>query len=137
MEDMNSTYHMRTIVSKLPFKLRERWTSVAYEHLEKTKARARFPHLLTFIDIHAKIISDPVFGDIQDDVRRENTAPKSTRSGASIAHKRRSVATIAAVEDGIQCKRSGEERPTQPAAFGSHGISACREMSKKSHNEKV
>lgn len=139
MEDMNSPYHKRTIASKLPFKIRETWRTVACKHLERIKARARFPHLLTFINRYVKIIFDLVFGDIQAVVWRENTAPKNTRSGVGIAHKRSSFATIAAVEDGIQCERSGEERPTLPCCLccsGSHGISACREMSKKSHTKR-
>ncbi len=54
------------MMSKLPYKLRERWRTAAYDVLEKYKRRARFADLVTFIECDVKILSDSVFIDIQD-----------------------------------------------------------------------
>lgn len=42
LNDMYNTSHMQTLVSKFPFKLIEKWRSVAYEHYEYTKGGGKF-----------------------------------------------------------------------------------------------
>ena len=66
MEELDMPSNLRSILSKLPYKLRERWRTTAYETLQRTKARARFHHLVEFMERQAKILLDPLFGDIQD-----------------------------------------------------------------------
>ncbi|KAL1269131.1 hypothetical protein QQF64_031420 [Cirrhinus molitorella] len=58
VEEMDSPSNMRAIVSKLPFKLREKWRVVACELQERTGLRARF--------------SDLVFSKREIPVKREN-----------------------------------------------------------------
>lgn len=66
MEEMNNPTNMKIVVSKLPYKMKEKWRNVAYEILEKRGYRARFADLVTFIDRQAKRAMDPLFGDLQD-----------------------------------------------------------------------
>lgn len=66
MEEMDNPTNMKIVVSKLPYKIKEKWRNVAYEILEKRGHRARFADLVTFIDRQAKIAMDPLFGDLQD-----------------------------------------------------------------------
>ena len=45
MYEMNNPSNMKCILSKLPYKLKERWRSCAYNIQEKSGRRARFPDL--------------------------------------------------------------------------------------------
>lgn len=57
---------MRLLVQKLSFKLREKWRTKANEIFERTGQRACFPDIVNFIEHQIRIISDPVFGGVQD-----------------------------------------------------------------------
>ncbi len=61
IEEMDSPSNMRAIVSKLPFKLRERWRVVACDLQERTGLRARFSDLVNFVDKQAKILTSTVW----------------------------------------------------------------------------
>ncbi|XP_075340361.1 zonadhesin-like [Odontesthes bonariensis] len=64
--DLNVPTNMQTIVKKLPYKLRDRWRSVACDIQEKFHHRATFPNIVDFVERQVKIASDPLFGNIQD-----------------------------------------------------------------------
>lgn len=57
---------MKTVVTKLPYKLREQWRAKACEIMESIQSRAKFSHMVEFVEKQVKISSDPVFGAIQD-----------------------------------------------------------------------
>ncbi|KAL3975057.1 hypothetical protein ACER0C_023683 [Sarotherodon galilaeus] len=66
LEEMDNPTNLRTVISKLPYKTRERWRVEAFELQEKRGKRARFADLVNFIDRQAKIAMDPLFGNIPD-----------------------------------------------------------------------
>ncbi|KAL6484006.1 hypothetical protein MHYP_G00088790 [Metynnis hypsauchen] len=66
MDEMNNPTNMKCILSKLPFKLKEKWRSYAYDIKERRKKQARFPDLVDFVYHQAKVVNDPLFGDILD-----------------------------------------------------------------------
>lgn len=66
MEEMNVAFNMRTILLKLPYKLRDKWRNRKYELQEQHGHRARFPDLVDFTKRHVKILSDPILGHILD-----------------------------------------------------------------------
>lgn len=49
-EELDNASNMRIIVSKLPFKLRDKWKSTARTMLEQQKCRSRFNDLVKFIE---------------------------------------------------------------------------------------
>ncbi len=65
ISELDLPSNLKVIVSKLPYKLRESWRSSAYDIWERTKQRLRFQDLVMFIERHAIILQDPVFGDIR------------------------------------------------------------------------
>lgn len=74
----------------------------AYELFEKSNTRARFRHIVEFMEAQANILLHPVFGEITEDTdsppnKRLATKTKFTDSGAA---KRSSsfVTTVAAAE---------------------------------------
>lgn len=66
MQELDMPVNMKIILCKLPYKMREKWRAFAYDVLETSKHRARFQDLVAFIERQVKILSDPLFGDIQN-----------------------------------------------------------------------
>lgn len=66
MEEMDNSTNMRIVVSKLPYKMKEKWRNAAFDIKERRGHRARFADLVFFINCQAKIAMDPIFGDLQD-----------------------------------------------------------------------
>ena len=77
MEEMDNPTNMRAIIAKLPFRTRERWRVHAFDIQEKRSRRARFAELVNFVERQAKIISDPLFGDLDLSVNENKTTKKS------------------------------------------------------------
>ena len=65
MKELDMPANMRAVILKLPYKLREKWRVSACELLENLKRRAQFIDIVIFIEHEVKIVSDPIFGDIQ------------------------------------------------------------------------
>ncbi|KAL1281782.1 hypothetical protein QQF64_000585 [Cirrhinus molitorella] len=74
LEEMDNPTNMRIVISKLPYKMKERWRAEAFELKERRGRRTRFADLVSFIDRQAKITIDPLFGNISDSC--PNTAGK-------------------------------------------------------------
>ena len=66
MSELNMPANMLTIVKKLPYKLRDKWRTVACDIHERSHHRATFPDIVDFVERQVKITADPVFGNIQD-----------------------------------------------------------------------
>lgn len=64
VEEVDNPTNMRVVISKLPYKIREKWRTTAFEIHEEGRGRARFSHLVEFIDRQAKVAQDPLFGDV-------------------------------------------------------------------------
>ena len=63
--DLNTSANMLSIIKKLPYKLRDKWRTAAYDIQEKCGRRAMFADIVNFTEREVKIVMDPVFGDIQ------------------------------------------------------------------------
>lgn len=63
MEEMDHPANMRAILSKLPYKMKERWRVRACDLQEGENRRAKFKDLVLFLDKQARILSQPVFGN--------------------------------------------------------------------------
>ena len=65
LEEMDKPTNLRTVVSKLPFKTKERWRAKAYVKVRGGRS-AKFVDLVKYIDRQAKIMIDPLFGNLPD-----------------------------------------------------------------------
>ena len=63
---MNVASNLKHPVMKLLFKLREKWRIAACEPQERHGNRTTFPDLLNVVEQEVKILSNPVFGNIQE-----------------------------------------------------------------------
>lgn len=66
MQELDMPVNIRAIITKLPYKMREQWRTKAHDVMEATNYRAGFSYLVTFMEYRVNILSDPLFGDIQD-----------------------------------------------------------------------
>lgn len=83
MNEMNNPTNMRTVISKLPFRFRERWRNTAFDIQQRNGRRATFEDLVNFIDLNAQVLNDPLFGDIQDvkvDRKGKSSLPEGKNS---------------------------------------------------------
>jgi len=92
MDEMNNPTNMKCILAKLPFKLKERWRSYAYDIQERTKKRARFPDLVEFVYRQARVANDPLFGDVLDSASSGPKGSKTKLSTVKAESKRSSFA---------------------------------------------
>lgn len=139
--DLNVPTNMQTIVKKLPYKLRDRWRSVACELQEKFNRRATFHDIVNFVEKQVKIASDPLFGDIQDSAGtgRKEFKPVKSRSGPK--PKGSSFATtVAPAERRVEpVNKSEKDLPAKVCSFcgAGHVLDVCLLLDKKTQNEKM
>lgn len=76
LTEIETVANMRVVVSKLPYKLREKWRSYAFDIQETIGKRARFADLVRFINKQAKLAIDPVFGDLNETEEKGKFQPK-------------------------------------------------------------
>lgn len=73
MQELDMPSNIKTVVSKLPYKLRERWRAVAHDVVEAYDQRAHFIDVVVFLEKHVRILTNPIFGDTKTHVP-QNTA---------------------------------------------------------------
>ncbi|KAL2099387.1 hypothetical protein ACEWY4_005867 [Coilia grayii] len=147
MEEMDNPTTMRTIISKLPFKIRERWRVYSYDIQEQRRKRARFTELVSFVERQAKIMSDPLFGDI-DAVSTEkvtkksqqgNKSKKDGKHGSSFATKVDQVGNSESSETTSKSDASLNSAFTKPCMFceKNHTLQECCKIKEKVHSGRV
>lgn len=97
MEEMNNPINMKLIISKLPFKMKDRWRTIAIEY-KRNHRRARFKQLVSFIERHSRIASYPPFGDLQEFTPKKEVKGPITngqRSKSTPTYRGSSFVTIA------------------------------------------
>lgn len=152
MEELDSPSNMRAVLAKLPFKLRDKWRSVACHLTESRQTRAKFKDLVEFTEKQARISLDPIFGNILDSSYKPKVTqpepklrPKSASRGSSFATtidtSFRDCDEPAHVQDKDKDKGKGKESVTtkKPCIFctGEHDIDTCKKLKAKPHKEKV
>ncbi len=131
-------------MSKLPFKLRERWRTVAHDILETSEHRALFKDLVAFIEKQVRILSDPLFGDIRDVPSGTTSSKVSNRMKSQPVNKMRgnSFATTIAPVQSVETSRdapahSALVKSTCVCCFRSHSLEGCQHFERKKHRDKI
>ena len=140
IQELDMPTNMRMIMTKLPFKLRERWRTTAHEVMERYNRRARFKDLVMFIERQVKIVSDPLFGDIQD-THCGSTGFKSINKSKSQSKFNRvrgnSFATNVTVVDATKGVRSSDLGHVCACCSQSHPLEECPQLERKRHRDKI
>lgn len=130
MEELDTVSNMRSIAFKLPYKLRERWRTKAFELQEQRRNKVKMVDLVCFIEKQANIVSDPIFGDIQDSSPSKGKPkilkPKSKGSFATYVHVNSPQTT---------------SKDSQPMSClycnNGHNLMSCLQFGKQPHREKI
>ncbi|XP_076852605.1 uncharacterized protein LOC143506910 [Brachyhypopomus gauderio] len=147
MEEMDNPTNMRAVLSKLPYKMREKWKHVAFEILENKERRAKFADLVNYIERQAKIAIDPLFGYLQGasapigqkekDMTVKKAKGNTTRSSSFVisidTNKKKSAqSTQSAKTD------QGKSKPeTCVYCEKNHTVENCEKFKKQVHKDKI
>jgi len=77
LNQLNSPKQIRSIVMKLPFRLREKWRDIALD-LQDENRSVDFRRLVSFVRRQSRLMSQPLFGDIRDTNIKKNLKVFST-----------------------------------------------------------
>ena len=87
VSDLEAPSSLKILASKLPFKLRDRWRSVACNIYDKHKQRPTFNDLIAFMDKQSRTMLDPIFGELLSPLTQKTldgtTAPQQKGSSQS------------------------------------------------------
>lgn len=139
MKELDMPANLRTILMKLPYKLREKWRNVACDILEQTGSRAVYVDFVNFIEKQVKIVSDPLFGNIND------VSPASyTKLSMQVKQKRKSgtfATSINAPKDGHKEMENLTAHSNQLKCMfcylTNHTLEKCFQFRRKTQQDKI
>ncbi len=142
MKELDMPSNLKNIVMKPTYKLRQKWRS--FDLQEKTGCRAMFTDLVTFVEKQVKIVSDPLFGNIQDlpPVSRSKTSnashTKQRRNGSTFATSVTAVKERDKIYTDSNIKSSSAQSDLKCCLFckqTSHTLDKCSQL--KMHRDKI
>lgn len=155
MEELETPSHLRTIISKLPFKLRDRWRTISCDIQDKSKRRAKFKDLVEFVEKQSRVVLDPFFGDILDMTNEKGTKRPTQKSPFKPSSRGSSFATaVATISERTEQDESKKSKPKvnhvelkqdtlhpldKPCLYcnKNHSLEFCVALKNKSNKEKV
>ena len=148
VRELDIPTNMRAVMSKLPYKLRERWRIVAHDILETSGQGAIFKDLVAFIEKQVQIISDPLFGDIRDVATGSSSIKANSRMNSQPLNKIRgnSFATTIVPVQSAESSRDSKEgtsshgslmRSTCVFCSGNHSLEKCQQFTRKKHRDRI
>lgn len=147
LDEMENAANMRTVIAKLPYRLRERFRSVAIDIQKKQDRRTKFKDVVTFVNTQAEMASHPVFGEIPGQTKRQTHSKTGKSSGkkniTTLATEVKAQKAEKGVGDGN--KRTQEKGTNVDKAFnkpcifcqGDHTMEQCKKLQKMLHKEKL
>ena len=144
MEEMNVISNMRTILMKLPYRLREGWRKSACD-LQEHGRRAKFADLVNFIEKQVKILSNPLFGNIHDTKQTTSGRTSAISKPRDIKSSPRSTfaTTVMPLEKAANGMTEVEKvatSSTENCLFcnkSGHLLGWCPQIRKTTHREKI
>lgn len=136
-QEINLSSNLKALIMKLPYKFRERWRCYVCEFQERQNNRPQFPDLVSFLEKQVRVVSDPVYGDIQDRPtrtleRQSNKTKPSKSTGASFAT---SVSTSSSHL--VPHSKSNLTQTSCPMCNTNHTLDCCSALMKRKHKEKL
>ena len=139
-QEINLSSSLKVLIMKLPYKFRERWRSFVCEFQDKQKNRPEFSDLVTFLEKQVRVITDPVYGDIQDRPTRvtgklTNTSKPYKSTGATFISGATNV-SASSPQHSSHSKSNAMQAPC-PMCSSNHTLDCCDALMKKRHRAKI
>lgn len=143
LHELSMLSNMLTLIRKQPYKYRDKWQTLTCELQEGHSRKANSIDITNFIERQVKILTDPVFGNIQDlpsltldkGVNKSNLTSRAGIKGTSFA------TTVMAVENkakpGTRKEHVESARRTCMCCGGGHILDLSSQFGKKAHMEKI
>lgn len=144
MQELDMPINMRAIISKLPFKMREQWRTIAHDIMETTNRQARFMNLVMFIEHRVSILSDPLFGEILEPpggigmwtFTGFKSQPRNRLKGNVMATTVTSLDMSERVKEPVTNQEKAEKTGCL-CCGSSHSLEECKQFKEKKHKEKI
>ncbi|KAK0147803.1 hypothetical protein N1851_012494 [Merluccius polli] len=145
LQELDMPVNMRTIISKLPYKMREQWRTTAHDIMERTHDRAHITNLVQFIERHVSILSEPLFGDIQDSPAGASASkPPSNFRSQPRSHVNSNVVDTAVISNDVTEDVRDHALDTECIEEARclycdrrHPVEECKQFNSKKHKEKI
>ena len=144
LEEMNSPSNLRIVLSKLPFRLRERWRVIAFDIQEREGRRAKFSDLTMYINRQARIASDPLFGDVNEYSEAKEKGRSSFKSAQEGGPKRTTGCATSVKPDEGDASEPRKNKQTsnafqEPCLYcnNRHTLSACYKIRSLPNKERI
>ncbi|KAL7871964.1 hypothetical protein SRHO_G00069470 [Serrasalmus rhombeus] len=147
MDEMDNPTNMRAVLSKLPYKMRERWKHMAFDLLENRKRRAKFTDLVSFIERQAKIAIDPLFGDLQGASvsveQKERFTPVKKAKGNTTKSSSFVISIDTDQQNAMQSNQSAktDQSKSKPETCvyceKNHTVENCEKLKRQIHKDKI
>ena len=140
LKEMENAGNMRTIIAKLPYRLTEKFRSVARDIQKRQDCWAKFKDVVTFVNTQAEMASHPGFGEIPGQTKCQTDSKTGWTGG------KKNITTLAAevkaqkAEKGVvNGNRKTQEKGTnvdkdfnKPCIFcqGDHTMEQCKKLKK-------
>ena len=140
LSELNISANMVAVIKRLPYKLKDKWRTVACGIQERQHCRPIFNDIVSFLERQGKIATDPVFGNLCDtpltaanDSDQEKHSPHPRAKGSSFG------TTVAAIEGENQTEARDCRFYVKACLFcnGTHTLESCTLLGEKPHNEKI
>ncbi|XP_030836004.1 uncharacterized protein LOC115921870 [Strongylocentrotus purpuratus] len=123
-QEIDHAQHLKMVISKLPFRLRDRWRSYVDGILQNRDEPLSFKDVVSFISKQARIINNPIYGNIVGPARAGETQTKTKpfpgkKQGFSSSMKK------------------SEEAKCLYCDMENHLTAECKALGKKPHEEKL
>ena len=134
IKELDYPSSLRTIISKLPNFLQERWTRTADSITCVGGKSVSLFHLVSFLEKENRIAMNPVFGKAARRVEEKS----KTKTGAGTTKKASTVSatTVKSIESKIFLSAASAFRPPCLFCAFQHPLAACKKFMKVSHKSK-
>lgn len=148
LEELDHPSNMKKILSKPPYKLKEKWRVKACELQDRDGRRARFADLVQFVNNQAQIPSHVIFRNLKDTAptMRGNSIPQPPHSSMEQRSKIGFVTCVAPVTKPSTVTGGDHHGPSSTSkmhaksclfCIGAHNLDFCPQINKKSHKDKL
>lgn len=131
LNQLNSPKEIQRIVHKLPISLQKVWRSKSYDLMSETGS-VSFLDLVRFVQRQADILTNPIFGEINDGHQDVVTRNRREKDKPSFGNRDRSLTCVTSITE----RSTPSTNSCQYCKKDNHSINNCHFFAKKSFEDR-